>query len=306
MRTGDGPGTGPGTSPKGTPFGRDRGRPQRGHPLNFTRRRITLKRCTFQYELGERMTVLRSIVILIIIVFNFTNNTTAQVLTIGDCSDKNFITQTAELIVIGTVVGTNVSWNKNKTAINTYIDLRIEDYFKIGPSLEQDKRFKLAKDQITIVSRGGCIYDICQSVSDDAVILKSGQTVKVYLEFNREDKTYSVVCGKNGAEGMDLLSYQLSKDAIGRVRYAQDYGKISDKEAFMLEARLMFAPQTIDPHSEFALKPGEKLRPDECGTGFHKELHKVYPKLTKEEKELLKSWDPSCRAVIEVYEEKEK
>jgi len=86
------------------------------------------------------------------------------------------------------------------------------------------------------------------------------------------------------------------------VQAAAERGEIKLKDAVMLQAQLMFAPGAIPEDSPFAPGPGEKLTADECGTGFYKQVHRVFSELKKEEKELLKSLSPDLKSIIETKE----
>lgn len=86
-----------------------------------------------------------------------------------------------------------------------------------------------------------------------------------------------------------------------RIRYDADKGLISQKESVILQARLLFALDTIPKDSKYAPRPGEELT-DVCGTGFYKEVHQVFPQLTQDERVLLKSFSPDLKTLIETRE----
>jgi hypothetical protein len=86
------------------------------------------------------------------------------------------------------------------------------------------------------------------------------------------------------------------------VQAAAERGDIKLKDAVMLQAQLMFSPGAIPQDSPFAPIPGEDLTADECATGFYKQVHRVFPELKKEEKELLKSLSPDLKNIIETKE----
>lgn len=92
------------------------------------------------------------------------------------------------------------------------------------------------------------------------------------------------------------------RSTVDRIEYALAKKEISLKEAVILEARLIFAPDSIPKDSKYAPLPGEKLIDEECGTGFYKQLQSVLPELTAEEKEFLKSLSPDLKAIIEAKE----
>ncbi|MFA6216604.1 MAG: hypothetical protein WDL87_03015 [Candidatus Omnitrophota bacterium] len=87
-----------------------------------------------------------------------------------------------------------------------------------------------------------------------------------------------------------------------RVQAAADRGEIKLKDAVILQAKLKFAPGAIAKDSPYAPLPGEKLVEEECGTGFYKQVHQVFPELNKAEKELLKSLSPDLKSIIETRE----
>lgn len=51
-------------------------------------------------------------------------------LLIKECTDKSYITQTADYIVEGTVEKVESQWNEGRTSIFTNTDLKIENYVK--------------------------------------------------------------------------------------------------------------------------------------------------------------------------------
>ena len=54
-------------------------------------------------------------------------------LLIKECSDRSYITQTADYIVEGTVEKVESSWNEDRTGIFTYTTLGIDNYEKGTP-----------------------------------------------------------------------------------------------------------------------------------------------------------------------------
>ncbi len=87
-----------------------------------------------------------------------------------------------------------------------------------------------------------------------------------------------------------------------RVQAAAERGDIKLKDAVILQAQLMFASDSIPKSSLYSPLPGEKLVEEECGTGFYKQVHQVFPELKKGEKELLKSLSPDLKSIIETRE----
>jgi hypothetical protein len=83
-----------------------------------------------------------------------------------------------------------------------------------------------------------------------------------------------------------------------RISRAADFGEISLKEAVLLKAKLLFAPSLIPEGSKFAPKPGETLVQEDCLTGFYKDVHRVFPELSGEERKFLRSLSPDLEAII--------
>lgn len=210
---------------------------------------------------------------------------------IEKCSDKNYLTEGSDYIVEGTVEKVESKWNKEKDTIFSYIDLKIDKYIK-GDALPEDR--------VKIITRSGCVEGICAVVEEEPepTFFQKGNKVKVYLE--RINGEFRLLCKFLGV-GEIRTEGQL--DAISRIEEATVEGRLNDKEAFMLKARLFFAPDTINSSSEFALKPTEKLSREECLTGIYKELHKVYSQLTVEDKKLLKTWSEDFRVIIDTREQ---
>ncbi len=102
---------------------------------------------------------------------------------IKECSDKSYITQTADYIVEGTVEKVESRWNEGRTGIFTYTDLRIENYVKGAP---------FAENKLQIVTPGGTVGEITQAVEDQP-IFHEGKKVRIY--FQEVNGEFSIVCG---------------------------------------------------------------------------------------------------------------
>ncbi|NLF39650.1 hypothetical protein GX586_09410 [bacterium] len=89
-----------------------------------------------------------------------------------------------------------------------------------------------------------------------------------------------------------------TKTPYARIQDAAARGRISRKDAVLLTARLLFAPATFPPDSEFAPAPGAPARVDECGTSFYKEVHAVYDELDDGERRWLASLSEDLRVII--------
>jgi len=109
-------------------------------------------------------------------------------LLIQECSDRSYITETADYIVEGTVEKVESKWNDDKTGIFTYTDLKIENYVKGTP---------FTQNELQIVTPGGTVGDISQWVEDQP-ILHEGTQVRIY--FKEENGEFAIVCGHFGVE----------------------------------------------------------------------------------------------------------
>jgi hypothetical protein len=107
---------------------------------------------------------------------------------IRECSDKSYITQTADYIVEGTVEKVESKWNEERTGIFTYTDLQIENYVKGTPFVE---------NRLQIVTPGGTVEGITQAVEDQPIFHK-GKKVRIY--FQEVNGEFSIVCGPFGVE----------------------------------------------------------------------------------------------------------
>jgi len=107
---------------------------------------------------------------------------------IQECTDKSYITQTADYIVEGTVEEVESRWNEGRTGIFTYTDLIIENYVKGAP---------FAENTLQIVTPGGTVGEITQAVEDQP-IFHEGKKVRIY--FQEANGEFSIVCGPFGVE----------------------------------------------------------------------------------------------------------
>jgi hypothetical protein len=89
---------------------------------------------------------------------------------------------------------------------------------------------------------------------------------------------------------------------LDRIREAAGYGRISLKEAVILEAKLFFAPQSIPKDSPYAPRPGEIPVREECGTGFYIEVQQVLPQMTPKERAWLATLSPDLNLIVRTYE----
>ena len=115
-------------------------------------------------------------------------------LLIADCQDRQYIINTADYIVVGTVEKVESSWNEDRSAIFTRSELAIERYVKGAP---------LAGDRLQIVTSGGTVGGITQAVEDQP-FLHEGKEVRLY--FQEVDGEFYIVCARFGVEELGLLS----------------------------------------------------------------------------------------------------
>ena len=108
---------------------------------------------------------------------------------IKECTDKSYITQTADYIVEGTVEKVESQWNESRTSIFTYTDLKIENYVKGAP---------FAENNLQIVTPGGTVGEISQWVEDQP-IFHEGKKVRIY--FQEVNGEFFIVCSQFGVEG---------------------------------------------------------------------------------------------------------
>lgn len=87
-----------------------------------------------------------------------------------------------------------------------------------------------------------------------------------------------------------------------RIQTAVDQGQMTLKEAVLLEAKLIYKPALLPADSPYRPGPQDSGFVEECLTGFNKDVHRVFPELSAEERELLKSLDPGLKTVIEQKE----
>jgi hypothetical protein len=84
-----------------------------------------------------------------------------------------------------------------------------------------------------------------------------------------------------------------------RVERARARGQLSDVEALMLKAKLLFAREAIPKDSPFAPQAGETAVPRDCLTGFYKEVHHLKGLLSREDREFLKSVNTDLKFILE-------
>jgi hypothetical protein len=82
-----------------------------------------------------------------------------QRMLVAACADPSYTESTSDYIVVGEIISSDSKWVPNVGSegsnIYTYSDFRIDNYIKGEP---------LGQDTIQIVTMGGCIAGMCQSV----------------------------------------------------------------------------------------------------------------------------------------------
>ena len=107
---------------------------------------------------------------------------------VAECRDRNYVSNTADYIIEGTVEKVESKWNEEKTSIFTYTNISIEKYVKGAPFTE---------NKLQIVTPGGTVGETGQWVEDQPIFHK-GKKVRIYFqEINGE---FSIVCANSGVE----------------------------------------------------------------------------------------------------------
>jgi hypothetical protein len=89
---------------------------------------------------------------------------------------------------------------------------------------------------------------------------------------------------------------------VDRVVEAMYAGKISRREAVILWAQLLFAPETAPRDSEFASRTGEAHTAEGLHSVLYCEFQRVYDILSQEDKAFLGDLDPNLRILIDERE----
>jgi hypothetical protein len=96
-------------------------------------------------------------------------------------------------------------------------------------------------------------------------------------------------------------SVAVGTTTFGRIAKALGQGRISLKESVLLRARLLYAPRTVLPKSEFAPRPGEKVA-ESSWLLLNQDVHRVKDLLNADEKALLRSLNPNLDAIVRSWE----
>jgi hypothetical protein len=67
-----------------------------------------------------------------------------------------------------------------------------------------------------------------------------------------------------------------------------DPWEINLKEAVLAQAGLFFAPESLDSSSPFRPMDGEAVLGERCLTNFYKDVYRIFPELTPEERDYLR------------------
>jgi hypothetical protein len=87
------------------------------------------------------------------------------------------LTKRSDVIVLGTVTSIASDWNVNRTAIETRIDLKVEEIFK----------GRADHGKITFHQLGGVVGEIASSVGEAAAFVE-GERVAVFLSKNNRER----------------------------------------------------------------------------------------------------------------------
>lgn len=107
---------------------------------------------------------------------------------IMECSDREYVSNSSDYILEGTVEKAESRWNEEHTSIITYTDFAIDKYIKGEP---------FAEDKLQIQTPGGTVGDIGMAVEDQP-IFHEGKKVRIYFEEN--NGAFSIVCSQMGVE----------------------------------------------------------------------------------------------------------
>lgn len=106
---------------------------------------------------------------------------------IAECADRNYISNTANYIIEGTVKKVESRMEEGGNVF-TYTDLAVEKYVKGAP---------FGDNMLQIVTPGGTVGDIGQWVEDQP-IFHEGKKVRIY--FIKTNGQFSIVCAQFGVE----------------------------------------------------------------------------------------------------------
>ena len=108
----------------------------------------------------------------------------------AECTDEDYISETANYIVEGIVDSSESRWNEDEETgrhIITYVNFSIEKYVKGSPF----------GDKLQIETVGGCVGEICEFVEDQPGF-EQGKNLRIY--FYKTGNEFWFVCGQMGVE----------------------------------------------------------------------------------------------------------
>lgn len=122
-----------------------------------------------------------------------------QALLIGECEDRNYINNTADYIIEGTVDKVESKEEKigEGKSIFTYTDLTIEKYVK-GTPFESNK--------LQIKTDGGTVGEIAQW-TEDQPIFQQGKKVRIYFK-KETNGEFWIICGGFGVENIGAETFE--------------------------------------------------------------------------------------------------
>jgi hypothetical protein len=129
-----------------------------------------------------------------------------------------------------------------------------------------------------------------------------GKSQKDYLAAFGPELKRVLAAAAGGRPPFKIALKPTSPSAYGRVSAAASLGKLDRKEALLLQAQMLFAPDTPVTNAEFRQRPGELLVQERCLTGFYRSVHRVFAQLTPAEIAWLKSLDSFLNHLLQVKE----
>ena len=110
-------------------------------------------------------------------------NSAGQNMLIAECANPSYVEETSDYILEGELISSETKWVENVGSegrnIYTYSEFKINNYIKGEPFEEE---------MIQIVTMGGCIDGMCQSVEDGPII----STGKKRLYITTSDGEFSI------------------------------------------------------------------------------------------------------------------
>ena len=140
-------------------------------------------------------------IFLIFIVFSF-SLVTVNALLMEKCASKEFLKENVDYIIVGKVTHVESKWDSEKTNINTYISIDIEQYEKgSGP------------DKIVVIQHGGRV-GFTAMLAEDTAEFKQGEKVRLYLFKSEGDDYYRLYCSMVGKETLEEANINIPQKII--------------------------------------------------------------------------------------------